>query len=336
MTDTLFQESSGYDTYCIAVRSAQKPTRIDTFVAESIKDISRTKVKELIDRDLITVNRQTVIKASYQVSPRDMITVKIPRYAPLEVEPENIPLKVIYEDNDLIVINKPPGLVVHPAVGNRTGTLVNALAHRCTTLSNVGGEYRPGIVHRLDKDTSGAIIAAKNNHAHNIMARKFEYRKIEKFYTALVWGVFKEPVGVTKKNIGRHKNDRQRYAAYYDDRFGKPAETRWEVLEEFEFVSLVKVQIMTGRTHQIRVHMSDLGHPVIGDEMYGGKTQKLGGLNPRHRKIAIHLLDMIDRQALHCSEMHFQHPVTKEPLTVIAPLPDDMTRLVEHLRETLK
>jgi len=331
----LYKETNGYDTYCIAVRTAQKPTRIDTFITESIKDISRTKVKELIDRGLISVNRQPAKKASYQVSPKDMISVRIPRYVPLEVEAENIPLKVIYEDNDLIVINKPPGLVVHPAVGNRTGTLVNALAHRCTTLSNVGGEYRPGIVHRLDKDTSGAIIAAKNNHAHNIMARKFEHRKIEKFYTALVWGIFKEPVGVTQKHIGRHKTDRQRYAAYDDERFGKHAETRWDVLEEFEFITLVKVQIMTGRTHQIRVHLSDLGHPVIGDELYGGKTQKLGGLNPRHRKIAIHLLDMIDRQALHCSEMRFDHPISREPVSVIAPLPDDMNRLVEHLRETI-
>ncbi len=335
MTDPLYTETNGYDTYCIAVRAAQKPTRIDTFVAESIKDISRTKVKELIDRDLITVNRQTTQKASYHIAPHDMITVRIPRFVPLAVEPENIPLKVIYEDDDLIVINKPPGLVVHPAVGNRTGTLVNALAHRCTTLSNIGGEYRPGIVHRLDKDTSGAIIAAKNNNTHNRMARKFEHRQIEKFYTALVWGVFKKPKGVTTKYIGRHKHDRQKYAAYDSERYGKSAETRWEVLETFEFVSLVKVQIMTGRTHQIRVHLSDIGHPVIGDELYGGKTQKLGGLSPRHRKIAINLLDMIDRQALHCSEMRFDHPITREPLTVIAPLPKDMELLVEHLRETL-
>ncbi len=335
MNDSLFIESDGFDTYCIAVRAAQRPTRIDTFVSESIKDISRTKVKELIDRELITVNRQTTKKASYQIAPKDMITVRIPRYVPLIVEPENIPLDVIYEDDDLIVINKSPGLVVHPAVGNRTGTLVNALAHRCTTLSNIGGDYRPGIVHRLDKDTSGAIIAAKNNNAHNRMARKFENRQIEKFYTALVWGVFKEPKGVTTKYIGRHKNDRQKYAAYDDERFGKHAETRWEVLESFEFMSLVKVQILTGRTHQIRVHLSDLGHPVIGDEMYGGKTQKLAGLSPRHRKIAIHLLDMIDRQALHCSEMRFDHPVTREPMRVIAPLPEDMNRLVEHLRENV-
>ncbi|MCK5816556.1 MAG: RNA pseudouridine synthase, partial [Candidatus Marinimicrobia bacterium] len=157
MSDQLYTEADGFDTYCIAVRGAQKPTRIDTFVSESIKDISRTKVKELIDRELITVNRQITKKASYKITPKDMITVRIPRFVPLAVEPENIPLDVIYEDDDLIVINKSPGLVVHPAVGNRTGTLVNALAHRCTTLSNIGGDYRPGIVHRLDKDTSGAI-----------------------------------------------------------------------------------------------------------------------------------------------------------------------------------
>ena len=335
MSDQLYTEADGFDTYCIAVRGAQKPTRIDTFVSESIKDISRTKVKELIDRELITVNRQITKKASYKITPKDMITVRIPRFVPLAVEPENIPLDVIYEDDDLIVINKSPGLVVHPAVGDRTCTLGNALAHRCTTLSNIGGDYRPGIVHRLDKDTSGAIIAAKNNNAHNLMARKFEYRQIEKFYTALVWGVFKEPKGVTTKYIGRHKNDRQKYAAYDDQRFGKHAETRWEVLEAFEFISLVKVQILTGRTHQIRVHLSDLGHPVVGDEVYGGKTQKLAGLSPRHRKIAIHLLDMIDRQALHCSEMRFDHPITKDPMRVIAPLPEDMGSLVEYLRETL-
>ncbi|MFA6618661.1 MAG: RluA family pseudouridine synthase [Candidatus Neomarinimicrobiota bacterium] len=336
MSDELYTEAEGFDTYCIAVRPAQKPTRIDSFISESIKNISRTKVKELIDRMLVSVNRQIILKSSYKVNPKDMITVRIPRFVPLEVEAENIPLEVIYEDDDLIVINKPPGLVVHPAVGNRTGTLVNALAHRCTTLSNVGGEYRPGIVHRLDKDTSGAIIAAKNNHAHNRMARTFENRQIDKFYTALVWGVFKEPKGMTTKYIGRHKKDRQKYAAYDDERFGKHAETRWEVLETFEFMTLVKVQILTGRTHQIRVHLSDLGHPVIGDEMYGGKTQKLGGLSPRHRKIAINLLDMIDRQALHCSEMRFKHPINRKPMSVNAPLPEDMQRIVEHLRASLE
>ncbi|MBN2781545.1 MAG: RluA family pseudouridine synthase [Candidatus Marinimicrobia bacterium] len=325
-------ETDGFDTYCIAVRAAQKPTRIDTFITESVKDISRNKVQELLERGLIAVNRETVTKAAYKVAPKDMIVVRIPRFVPLAVEPENIPLDVIYEDDDLIVINKPPGLVVHPAVGNRTGTLVNALAHRCTSLSNIGGDYRPGIVHRLDKETSGAIIAAKNNNSHNKMSRKFEYRHIEKFYTAIVWGTFSERSGVTTRPIGRHKTDRQKYAAYHDERLGKPAETRYEVLESFDFISLVRVQIMTGRTHQIRVHMSDLGHPVFGDIVYGGRTQKLGSLSPRQRSVAIHLLDLIDRQALHCSEMRFEHPVTRLPMRVTAPLPEDMERLLSYLR----
>ncbi len=332
MNELLMTETDGFDTYCIAVRAAQKPTRIDTFITESVKDISRNKVQELLERGLIAVNRETVTKAAYKVAPKDMIVVRIPRFVPLAVEPENIPLDVIYEDDDLIVINKPPGLVVHPAVGNRTGTLVNALAHRCTSLSNIGGDYRPGIVHRLDKETSGAIIAAKNNNSHNKMSRKFEYRHIEKFYTAIVWGTFSERSGVTTRYIGRHKNDRQKYAAYKDERFGKPAETRYEVLESFDFISLVRVQIMTGRTHQIRVHMSDLGHPVFGDIVYGGRTQKLGSLSPRQRSAAIHLLDLIDRQALHCSEMRFEHPVTRQPMRVIAPLPEDMERLLSYLR----
>ena len=334
MNDTLYTETDGFDTYCIAVRAAQKPTRIDTFIAESIKDISRTKVQELIARGLISVNQQVEDKSSYKVSPGDMINVRIPRFVPLLVEAENIPLDVIYEDNDLIVINKPPGLVVHPAAGNRTGTLVNALAHRCTTLSSAGGEYRPGIVHRLDKDTSGAIIAAKNNPAHNNMARTFENRRIEKFYLTLVWGSFKESKGVTTRFIGRHKSERQKYAAYDDERLGKPAETRYEVLESFEFISLVRVQILSGRTHQIRVHLSDLGHPVLGDVSYGGRTQKLGGLSPRHRTIAVRLLDMIDRQALHCAEMRFEHPVSRMPMQVVAPLPDDMQAVLQYLRDT--
>jgi 23S rRNA pseudouridine1911/1915/1917 synthase len=335
MKEKLYTETDGFDTYCIAVRAAQKPTRIDTFITESIKDISRTKVKELIERELITVNRHIEHKSSYKVSPGDMITVRIPRFVPLLVEAENIPLDVIYEDNDLIVINKPPGLVVHPAAGNRTGTLVNALAHRCTTLSNIGGDYRPGIVHRLDKDTSGAIIAAKHNLAHNRMSRKFESRNIEKYYIALVWGTFKETSGTTTRYIGRHKTERQKYAAYGDERLGKPAETRYTVLESFDLLSLVRIQILSGRTHQIRVHMNDLGHPVFGDTFYGGRTKKLGSLSPRHRQIAVRLLDMIDRQALHCAEMRFKHPVTEEPLSVIAPLPDDMQSVLQFLRQNM-
>ncbi|MDD3094952.1 MAG: RluA family pseudouridine synthase [Candidatus Neomarinimicrobiota bacterium] len=333
MSETLLTETDAFDTYCIAVRPAQKPTRIDTFITESIKDISRSKVQELIHRGLITVNRESVMKASCKVNPGNMITVHIPRFAPLEVEAENIPLDVIYEDDDLIVINKPPGLVVHPAAGNRTGTLVNALAHRCTTLSDVGGVYRPGIVHRLDKDTSGAIIAAKHNVAHNRMARTFEFRNIEKYYLVLAWGRFTGERGAFTKAIGRHKRERQKYAAYQDERNGKPAETRYEVLESFDFISFLRVQILTGRTHQIRVHLSDAGHPVLGDTLYGGGNQRLKGLTPARRSLALEVLDSMKRQALHCAEMHFKHPVNGQPLQVRAALPEDMARVLKLLRE---
>jgi 23S rRNA pseudouridine1911/1915/1917 synthase len=336
MTDILLSKTDVYDTYCIAVRPAQKATRIDTFITEFIKDISRSKVQELVRRGLITVNREPLQKSSYKVSPGDMISVRIPRFVPLEVEAENIPLDIIYEDEDLIVINKPPGLVVHPAVGNRTGTLVNALAHHCTTLSDSGGAYRPGIVHRLDKDTSGAIIAAKHNVAHNNMARKFEFRNIRKFYKVFVWGTFKDRQGVLTKSIGRHRRDRQKYAAYDNPAEGKTAETRYEVLESFGFISFLRVQILTGRTHQIRVHLSDAGHPVLGDVLYGGGNQRLKGLHSMQRKLAVETLDIMKRQALHCAEMYFDHPVTHLPMHVSAALPQDMELLLQKLREDAK
>lgn len=332
MDNQLLKETDNFKTYYIAVRPYQKPERLDSFVADSIKDLSRNKVQELIARELVILNGKPAVKASYKVSPNDMLEVLVPSLEPLHVEPENIPLDVIYEDDDLIVINKKPNFVVHPAVGNRTGTLVNALAHRCTTLSDVGGEYRPGIVHRLDKDTSGAIIAAKNNHAHNIMARKFEYRKIEKYYMALVWGKFPQAEGSYTKYIGRHKRDRQKYAAYSDERFGKSAETRYTVVEEYPLITLVKIQLMTGRTHQIRVHFSDDNHPVVGDVTYGGRTKRLPSVSPADRSTAIEVLENIDRQALHCYQMKFEHPTSCEAITVTAPLPDDMNLILNLLK----
>ncbi len=336
MSNKLHHETGSFTSYCIAVRPAQKPMRIDTFITESIPDISRTKVQELLQRGLISLDKEIVTKASLKIAPGNMISVKVPRLAPLEVEAENIPLDVIYEDEDLIVINKAPGLVVHPAAGNRTGTLVNALAHRCTTLSTVGGEYRPGIVHRLDKETSGVIIAAKNNVAHNRMARIFEYRNIEKFYLVLVWGVFKEKSGSFNKAIGRHKRERQKFAAYTNPQDGKAAETRYEVLESFDFVSFLRVQILTGRTHQIRVHLSDAAHPVFADSFYGGGSQMLKGLGPERRRLAIELLEIMKRQALHCSELHFLHPKTNIPMQISAALPEDMSRALQVLRDASK
>ena len=311
-----------------------KLMRIDVFVTSQISGVSRSKVQALIERNLISINNEYVKKHSTKIKIDDIITVNIPRIKRLQVEPENIPLEYIYEDDDIIVINKPPNLVVHPGIGNRTGTLVNALAHHCTTLSNVGGEYRPGIVHRLDKDTSGIIIAAKNNIAHNLMAKKFEKREIKKYYLALVWGKLKNKSGKIITNIGRSSSNRQKYAVVSDNskNKGKYAETHYEVLEEYDFISLVKIRIVTGRTHQIRVHFSSINHPVLGDADYGGKIKRFKTLIPRHRKIAIEVMDNIHRQALHSYQMEFTHPTTNEKMKLTAPIPEDIMTAISIMK----
>ncbi|HDT12290.1 MAG TPA: RluA family pseudouridine synthase [Candidatus Marinimicrobia bacterium] len=325
LTDELYEETLDTQTYQIVVSSNQKAIRLDCFIAESIPRISRTRIQMLIARDCILRNGAVVSKASAKIVPGDVLTISVPQRRPLLVEPENIPLNIVYEDDDLIVINKPPDMVVHPASGNRTGTLVNGLAYYCTTLSTVGGYYRPGIIHRLDKDTSGTIIAAKNDFAHNIMARKFEYRQIRKYYLTIVWGGFDKKSGVITYPIGRHPSDRKKFAVTPD---GKDAETHYEVLADLDFLSLVKLRIVTGRTHQIRVHMSAMDHPVLGDSTYGGRSKKLKTLKPRQRERAVKVLDTIHRQALHSYEMFFDHPVTNEPIHVRSPLPDDMAEIL--------
>ncbi len=335
LNNLLYQESLETQIYKIVVPKKAKLMRVDAFITSQIGGVSRSKVQELIERDLILINDKIVKKHSTKIKIDDVITVNIPRLKRLQVEPENIPLEFIYEDDDIIVINKPPNLVVHPGIGNRTGTLVNGLAHHCTTLSNVGGEYRPGIVHRLDKDTSGLIIAAKNNIAHNLMAKKFEKREIKKYYLALVWGKFKNKSGKIITHIGRSSKNRQKYVVVSENskNKGKYAETHYEVLEEYDFMSLVKIRIITGRTHQIRVHFSDINHPVLGDIDYGGKIKRFKTLIPRHRKIAIDVMDTIHRQALHSYQMEFTHPTTNEEMKLTAPIPDDILTAVEIMKD---
>jgi 23S rRNA pseudouridine1911/1915/1917 synthase len=328
LTDELYEETQDTQTYQIIVSPNQKSLRLDRFIAESVPRISRSRVQMLIENACILRNDVVVNKASVKVFPGDILTISIPQRRPLSVEPEMIPLNIVYEDDDLIVINKPPDMVVHPAVGNRTGTLVNALAHYCTTLSTTGGYYRPGIIHRLDKDTSGTIIAAKNDNAHNEMARKFEYRKIQKYYLALVWGRFLNSSGIILDPIGRHPTHRKKFAVTPD---GKEAETHYEVLAELDFLSLVRLRIVTGRTHQIRVHMASMEHPVLGDSTYGGRTRKLKTLKPRQREQAVRVLEKIHRQALHSYEMIFDHPRTGKRMHIKSPLPDDMSSVLETL-----
>jgi 23S rRNA pseudouridine1911/1915/1917 synthase len=327
----LFEEQTDVTTIHISVPPQQRPERIDRYLTEAIADISRAKVQLLLQRKLITKNGSADIRPSDKVKANDFIIVEIPRPRPLKVEGEPISLDIIYEDDDIIAINKPAGMVVHPAVGNRTGTLVNALANYCTTLSTINGIYRPGIVHRLDKETSGLIIAAKNDIAHNAMARKFEYRKIRKFYMTLVWGTLKQNEGQIVKNIGRNPKDRKSFAAL--EKQGKHAETHYWVEAAFPILSLLKVQILTGRTHQIRVHLADAGHPVLGDSQYGGRTKKLKSLPPVQKKLATAILEIMPRQALHSFQMEFDHPVSREPITLQAPLPQDMQNVIQLLKK---
>jgi len=269
------------------------------------------------------------VKASHLVEPGDHISVEydLP-YSPT-IFGENIPLDIVYEDDYLIVVNKPAGLVVHPAAGNASGTLVNALIYHCEHLSNENGLLRPGIVHRLDKDTSGLLISAKDNRVHGSLRSQFSKRTIKKYYYALVWGRFTEDTGEIDAPIGRLPNNRKKYGVVDN---GRPSLTRYEVLERFEFLTLVRVKLETGRTHQIRVHMTHINHPLFGDPYYGGRNSKIITLNMRNRRLAAQLLDMLNRQALHARRLIFQHPMTDVTLDLRAPLHEDYEQILARLR----
>jgi 23S rRNA pseudouridine1911/1915/1917 synthase len=289
--------------------------RLDAWLAEEEPEHSRARWQALIKEGLVTVNGKAV-KKNRHLCEGDRVAWQIP--APVEAvpQPEDIPLDILYEDHDVIVINKPAGLVVHPAAGNETGTLVNALLHHCTDLTGIGGEKRPGIVHRLDKDTSGVMVAAKNETALNELSRQFRYRETEKEYLALVWGIPAEKRGTVRGTIGRHPIHRKKMAA--DVRNGRDAVSHYEVMEPLNDAALVRVRIETGRTHQVRVHMAHIKHPVIGDTVYG-----------RARKSNI----KANRQMLHAAKLSFAHPKTDKRMLFEAPLPEDFQKVLERLRK---
>ncbi len=252
-------------------------------------------------------------KAGYKVKVNDRITITIPSPKISEVTAEDISLDVIYEDSDLIVVNKPRGMVVHPAAGNYSGTLVNALLAHCKDLSGIGGVERPGIVHRLDKETSGLIVAAKNDLAHNALAKQFKSREVKKEYIALVHGLIKEDEGVVEKKIGRHPKDRKKMAVV---KGGRESVSAYNVLERFSNYTLVKVILKTGRTHQIRVHLSSIGHPLVGDRVYGSRHEDFD----------------LSGQMLHAKRLGFIHPRTGKEMLFEAALPKDMEELLRKLR----
>jgi len=263
----------------------------------------------------------------------DRILLELPDASgsgPSRLEPEAIPLSIVFEDRDLLVIDKPAGLVVHPGAGVRSGTLVHALIHHDPAIASVGGESRPGIVHRLDKDTSGLMIVARTAGAHRALVEAIAARAVHRVYAALVWGQPRRPSGSLEAAIGRDPSNRKRMAVVR--RGGKPAVTRWRVVEGFSLAALLEVSLETGRTHQIRVHLGHLGHPVIGDPTYGGRGKKQLSPGSHQRSLVAGLLERLSRQALHASELRFAHPSTGEDLHFTSPLPEDFARALESLR----
>jgi 23S rRNA pseudouridine1911/1915/1917 synthase len=311
----------------IQVPPDQAPQRLDLFLGRHCPDLSRSRLQELIREEAVRVNGRPS-RASYQVRPADCVSLELPAPAAPSVDPEAIPLDVVFEDEDLLVLNKGPGMTVHPAPGSWQGTLVNALLHHCRDLSGINGVLRPGIVHRLDRDTTGLLAVAKNDQAHRHLAAQLQRRDLERRYTALAWGRPLPPQGCIEAPIGRHPRDRKKMAVVAG---GRAARTHYRVAESFAFLSLLDLRLETGRTHQIRVHLQHLGHPVFGDPIYGGRTP-IRGLSPAQRLRAGELLQLLPRQALHARSLRFVHPRSGEPLEFSAPLPPDMENLLAALR----
>jgi len=286
--------------------------RLDRFLHGQLREHSRAFLQKLIEHGDVRVNGRAA-KASYKVRVGDDVTIEIPPPRPLEAQPEEIPLDVLLEDDDLIVVNKPAGLVVHPATGNREHTLVNALLHHCRgRLAGIGGVERPGIVHRLDKGTSGCIVVAKTDFAHQSLVAQFKSRDVKKIYHAICWGTFAQSNGRIETVIGRSERNRQKMSARVAR--GRQAVTDYRVLKQFAEFALVELHIHTGRTHQIRVHMAHIGHPVVGDATYG-----------RTRQTNI----SVARPLLHAYKLGFTHPRSKQLMEFTAPVPDDMVALCE-------
>jgi len=303
--------------------------RLDKFLAAQLPSVTRAKLKLLIDDARVTVDGEQV-KAGYIIHPGEHIRVLFPAFQQTAVEAEDIPLDIVYEDDHLLVINKPAGMVVHPAFANFRGTLVNALLAHCRSLSGVGGESRPGLVHRLDKDTSGLLVVAKDDITHVALARQLAERKMEREYRAIVWGHLRRKSGRIEGALMRHPKDRLRMTIHPD---GKPAITHYTVLEELPLTSYLKLNLETGRTHQIRVHMNSIGHPVFSDAIYGGRAKQLAGLNHENTQLGLQLLKRYPRQMLHARTLAFVHPATRELVRFESALPDDMNDMLSFLHQ---
>ncbi len=332
MSDT---KTSGESPRRAVVGDDQAGWRLDRFLAQALGDVSRARIQQLLQAGAVTHTRKKIRDGNFRVKPGEAFTVDVPPPAPAAPQGQDIPLTVVYEDKDVIVIDKPAGLVVHPAAGNPDGTLVNALIAHCgTSLMGIGGEARPGIVHRLDKDTSGLLIAAKNERAMTSLGKQFANHTVERAYYAVVWGAPRAGEGMVEGQIGRNPFDRKRMAVLRGG--GKMARTRYRVVETFgdparPFASLVECRLETGRTHQIRVHLTHIGHPLIGDPSYGRARAAPRPKTPQE-EVAFAAATSFPRQALHAWLLGFQHPSLHRNLRFESAMPADMNGLVTALR----
>lgn len=310
------------------VNRDEEALRVDKFLYNQLPRYSRTFFQKLIDNGQVTVNGASV-KSSFKVSSGDVIRLEIPPPVETGIEAENIPLKIIYQDKDIIVIDKPAGMVVHPGAGVKSGTLVNALLYHCKDLSGIGGRLRPGIVHRLDKNTSGVLVVAKNDQAHIHLAKQLQERSMGREYTALVWHNLPDDQGEIDTTLNRSKKDRKKFTV---TRQGRRAVTHFRVIRRFGFLTLMRIRLETGRTHQIRVHLNHIHHPVFGDPDYNGRTKQLSQVGKQSdRLLAKELLGNIDRQALHAGYLKLMHPSSGELLEFESPLPDDISTVLNKL-----
>ena len=318
------------ENYSLTVLSVDEGERLDKFLSKHCSALTRQSIQRLIEAGHIKRNGHHIFKASAKVKMNDVYEISVPLAEETPIEPQIVSFGIVYEDNDVIVVDKPAGLVVHPAVGHKDKTLVNGLIHHCAgSLSGIGGVKRPGIVHRLDKDTSGLMIVAKNDHAHQVLSGQFSDRTLSRTYVALVWGLFKQTEGIIDEPIGRSPNNRQKMAVNIPH--GKEAITHYTVLKQYRHsqsvmngLSLVECRLKTGRTHQIRVHLTHIGHSIIGDPVYGKKPKQCHLYWPTD-------ICGFPRQALHAVNISFTHPLTQTTMHFSSPLPDDFQSVLKML-----
>jgi 23S rRNA pseudouridine1911/1915/1917 synthase len=312
----------------VVVPDSETDLRLDVFCTHKVEGFSRSFFSKLCAAGHITINGKQV-KPSHKVKVGEYIIIEMASPPPIEAAPEDIALDIAYEDEYLVVINKAAGMVSHPAAGNYTGTLINALLHHFSTLKDFSDKLRPGLVHRLDKDTSGLLVAAKDEKTMIALQRLLKDRLIERIYTAIIWGKMPQSSGSIDLPLGRSPVDRKKMRVYGQGQ--REAITYYEVVKEYSLAEILRIKLGTGRTHQIRVHLSYFGNPVVGDPTYGGRAKTVTKYGGPKRDLALALLQTIDRQALHASNLNFTHPVTGMPLRLTSPLPDDIQKVIDLL-----